>query len=194
MVLASYSLLGGVHLLGCGGGGASGGVAASTEAHLREAEALERKRRYDRARDRYQRAVDEAPDAASAGFAAHRFASALAFWGELPAARAMLEIAVERAPRRASAWHDLGILRAQLGDRRAAEDALRRAASLAPGDPRPPIALAALLLREGRCGEARAIYRRLLAADPPEKTRKLLGEALAYIDRLEAGGGCRRTP
>jgi cytochrome c-type biogenesis protein CcmH/NrfG len=38
----------------------------------------------------------------------------------------MLETAVDRDPGRAGAWHDLGVIRVQLGDLAGAEAALRR--------------------------------------------------------------------
>lgn len=138
--------------------------------------------------------MERAPDGASGAFAAHRFASALAFWGEIEAARDMLELAVARDPRRASAWHDLGIVREKLGDRAGAEAALERAMELAPDDPRPKVALAALLVKSRRCEGARALYRRLLASDPPEKVRKAIGRALAYIDNMAARGLCAAEP
>lgn len=181
MMGASYLVIGGGHLTGCGGRQAASEAPRKTRALIAEAERYERARRYDLARARYQEAVDSAPTPESGGFAAHRFASALAFWGELEAARTMLETAVARDPERPSAWHDLGVIRAQLGDPGGAETALRRAVDLARGDPRPRVALAALLVKTGRYREAEAEYRRLLDFDLPPRMREAIERALELL-------------
>lgn len=179
---ASYPVAGTWHLAGCGGARKPAGPSAETRELIAAAESHERARRYDLARVAYQRAVDAAPDPTSGGFAAHRFASALAFWGELAPARAMLETAVARDPSRASAWNDLGVVRAQLGDTAGAEVALRRAVDLAPADPRPRVALAALLVKTGRYREAEVEYRALRSDfDLPPRMRDAIDRALELL-------------
>lgn len=181
MMGASYLLIGGVHLAGCGGARAPAEAPSQTRELLAQAESYERARRYDLAREQYQKAVDTAPTNRSAGFAAHRFASALAFWGELEAARAMLETSVARDPKRTSAWHDLGVIRVQLGDTRGAEVALRRAVDLAGDDPRPRVALAALLVKTRRYREAETVYRQLRDLDLPPRLRAAVDRALELL-------------
>lgn len=179
---ASYLVAAAPHLTGCGGAQKPEEPSAETRRLIAEAETQERARRYDLARVRYQKAVDAAPTPASAAFAAHRFASALAFWGELEPARAMLETAVARDPGRASAWHDLGVIRVQLGDLAGAEMALRRAVDLARGDPRPRIALAALLVKTHRYREAEVQYRELRDNfDLPPRLRAAVDRALELL-------------
>ena len=178
---ASYLVTAGLHLTGCGGPERDVEAPSRTAELIDEAERHERARRYDLARASYQQAVDTAATGRSGGFAAHRFASALAFWGELEPARAMLETAVARDPRRASAWHDLGVIRAQLGDLAGAETALQQAATLAPRDPRPRVALAALLVKTGRYREAEREYRRLLELELPPRIRSAIERALALL-------------
>lgn len=170
-------------LAGCRGPAARAphAPAAATRSLVGEAEGFERSRRYDLARERYQRALDTAPDPASAGFAATRFASALVFWGELEAARRMLEISVTRDPKRARAWHDLGLVRAELGDAGGGEHALRESVALAPADPRPRIALAALLVVGRRYAEAVAEYEALLAMELGEPRRRAVERALELL-------------
>src|SRR5690606_26255862 len=132
----------------CGGAppAAEPGPAPATAALLERARAEEGARRYDRARALYEQAAREAPDRASAALAWRELASALLFWGELEDGEQALERVVRLDPREVSAWHDLGVVRERRGDRAGAEHALRRAISLAPGDVRPRVALAALLV------------------------------------------------
>jgi len=155
--------------------------AAETAALIERAEGHERARRYDLARAAYSEAVEKAPDPRSGAHAAHRFGSALAFWGELEAGVSMLERAVSLDSKRASAWHDLGIVRANSGDLVAGEVALRKARELAAKDPRPRVALAALLVKTRRFTEAQSEYRALLELELPEKTRSAILRALELL-------------
>ena len=149
---------------------------------IRQAEGHERARRYDLARASYRDAAAAGTDDHSRAFAAHRFASALAFWGELEEARQELETSIRLDGSKPGAWHDLGVIAAKLGDFVNSEVALRKARGLAPADARPRIALAALLVRSRRFTEARSEYVALLDLEIRGKTREAIGRALELID------------
>jgi eukaryotic-like serine/threonine-protein kinase len=159
----------------CGGGRPEArepAVAEVTTEWIERAHAAERERRYDRARQAYQRAIAGAPDDFSRGHGHRELGRALVFWGEYEAGQEALERAVALRPGDAPAWHDLGIVRHQLGDLTGAEAALTRAAALAPRDPRPRIALAALLWNQERLTEALAQYDALAGLELPEAVRE----------------------
>lgn len=168
----------------CGGGAAPARPrpAPATRARLAEAHAAERARRYDRARELYLRAAREAPDRASRALAWRELGSALIFWGELAEAEGALARVVALAPREVSAWHDLGIVRARLGDAAGGERAFRRAIALAPEEPRPRVALAALLVRQRRWDDALAEYRALERLELPDATRRAVGRAIELLE------------
>jgi Flp pilus assembly protein TadD len=170
-------------IAGCGGAGAPRGPSAGTRAAVARAEEHERARRHDLARAEYERAIAAAPDRDSEVFARIELASQLAFWGEIAEAVAQLEAVVALDPKLARAWHDLGILRHQLGEDAGAQEALERAVSLAPRDPRPRIALAALLWQRGDRAGARAQYEALLELDLPPRLREKVEWALQQLSR-----------
>ena len=173
----------------CGGAApepAEPGPAPRIAALLEEAREAERVRRHDRARALYEQAVREAPDRTSEGAALRELASALLFWGEVEAAGQALERLVVVAPDEVSGWHDLGIVRARRGDPAGAERALRRAAAMAPADPRPRIALAALLVTGRRWDEALAEYRGLQRLRLPERMRRAVARAIELLEAERA--------
>lgn len=149
---------------------------------LEAAESAERARQHEEARRHYERAVAAAGADGPGRALAHReFGETLASWGELPAAAHQLEAAVAARPDDASAWHDLGILRHAAGDLAGATAALQQARSLAPTDPRPRIALAALYWRTGNRAAASAEYTALLALDLPVHVRAKVRWALQTL-------------
>lgn len=160
---------------------------ASTRSLIDQAHRAERARRYDRARVFYQRAVDTAPDRASELAALGELASALLFWGELGHGAAVLERVVALAPGQVSAWHDLGVVRARLGDVAGAERALERAIALAPDEPRPRVALAALLVNQHRWDDALAQYHTLEKLPLPARTRRAVARAVQLIEAVRTG-------
>ncbi len=85
-------------------------------------------------------------------------AIALAGLGRLDEAIAILRDAVERAPRVASAWRNLGCLLERAGDLDGAIDAYRRALALEPTG--SPELLALCLARTGRRSQAAALLRK----------------------------------
>jgi Flp pilus assembly protein TadD len=173
-------------LLAVACGSAAPRPSPSTRATVERAHGHERARRPDLARAALQRAVAGAPDAASEAYARREYASALAFWGELPAAIGELEAAVRLAPGEPAAWHDLGILRNATGDRAGAAAALREARRLRPADPRPRIALAALLWQDGDRAAARAEYIALRGLDLPPRLRAKVDWAIAELGKPPA--------
>jgi Flp pilus assembly protein TadD len=160
---------------------APAGPAAPVRAEVDRADAAEQARRHDLAREHYQRAIALAHDADSIGFARHEYAETLVTWGELPGARAQLELAVAAQPGDASAWHDLGLLRHHAGDDPGAIAALARAEQLAPRDVRPRTALAALYWRRGDKASAAREYRGMLALELPDRLRAKVEWALAEL-------------
>jgi Flp pilus assembly protein TadD len=157
------------------------GPAASVRAEVTAAETAEQARRHDVARAHYERAVALATDPDSVAFARHEYAETLVSWGEAPAARAQLEIACTANPDDASVWHDLGLLRHHAGDDPGAIQALSRAEQLAPRDPRPRTALAALYWKRGDKTRASHEYRGLLALELPDRVRAKVEWALAEL-------------
>lgn len=175
---------------GCGAGGAPQArepvVAPVTLQWIERARAAERGRRYDEARAAYERAIAEAPDDPSRGHGLRELGRALVFWGEYESGRDALERAVALSPGDAPAWHDLGIVRHHLEDPAGAETALARAVELAPADPRPRIALAALLWNQQRHAEALAHYDTLAALELPDALRDKVEWARTTLrERLE---------
>ena len=170
----------------CGGGRAEAPErrepAASTRAILVQAREAERARRYDQARELYLRAAREAPDLASQAVAWRELGSALIFWGELDEAARALSRVVALQPNEVSAWHDLGIVRARLGDPAGGERAFRRAISLAPDEPRPRVALAALMVRQRRWDDALAEYRALQRLELPDSIRRAVERAIRLLE------------
>jgi predicted CXXCH cytochrome family protein len=90
-------------------------------------------------------------------------ALALSDAGEVEHAIAELREAVRLNPRYADAWRNLGLALAAQNDLNAASDALTRAETADPADPRIPYARATVLARLGRAGEARAAAERALS-------------------------------
>ena len=160
---------------------AAAGPSAATLAAVDHADDLERTRQHDQARAAYEQAVAAAPDRPSEVYARLELASQLAFWGEIAAAVSQLETVVGLDPAQTRAWHDLGILRHQLGDDPGAQSALEKAVSLAPDDPRPRIALAALLWQRGDLAAARAQYQALLRLDLPDAVRTKVQWAIEQL-------------
>jgi Flp pilus assembly protein TadD len=158
------------------------GPAPETRAAIERAEDAELHRDHATARARYEDAIAHAPDPPSQVFARREYASTLEAWGEVPGAIAQLEAIVAIDPKHAPSWHDLGILRHAQGDDLGATVALRTAATLAPTDPRPHIALAALLWRNGDRAGAAAEYHVLLGLDLPERVRTKVEWALHQLE------------
>ncbi len=150
---------------------------------LLQAESAERRRDYATARALYQRAKEAASTSLDRARVGRQFALTLVFWGEYRAAQRELAAVVRLRPDDAPSWHDLGIVRHRLGDEAGAEQALRRAVTLRPGEPRSRIALAALLARARRWPAALVEYRALLRLRLPARVRAKVAWAIRAIER-----------
>ncbi len=157
------------------------GPTPQVRAEVAQAETAERARRHDLARGHYEPAIALAADPRSAAFARHELAETLVTWGEIAEAHRQLEAAAAASPDDASIWHDLGIVRHHEHDDPGALAALGRAVQLAPDDPRPRTALAALYWSRGDKASASREYRALLALDLPDRLRAKVQWALAEL-------------
>jgi len=171
-------------------------------AEVRDAETAERARRHDLARARYEKAIADAKDPESIGYARGRYGETLLTWGEYAEGTKQLEQSVAAYPNDPAPWHDLGLVREQTGDLQGAVDAIQHAEQLAPTDWRPRISLAELRWNLAtRCYKAapphehcaalveatRAEYRALLELSIPDRLRAKVRWALEQLDRPYAG-------
>ncbi|HEU0036887.1 MAG TPA: tetratricopeptide repeat protein [Kofleriaceae bacterium] len=166
---------------GCGGRAAPKQPVPVVQSELDQAEAAERMRRHDIAREHYERAVASARDPQSVGIANREFAETLATWGEYDQSIAHYERAVAATPGDPQAWNDLGLVRFKVGNVAGAVTALERARGLAPGDFRPRRNLAAALWASGDKARAAAEYRAMLELDLPGPLRKKVEWALEQL-------------
>ena len=154
-----------------------------TRREVAAAEEALRRRDYDGARAGYARAIANAPDGASEAFARRELVDMLILVDERKAAADELTRVTVLRPDDPRAWHDLGIVRHSLGDIDGAATALGKAKSLAPDDPRPRIALAALLWERGDKPAAKREYEELLALDLPPRIREKVEWAIGELSR-----------
>lgn len=166
----------------CGGGQRPPVTAMATHEHVQRGEAAERSRAYDEARAHYQVAVDTAPDPGSRAFAARKFGRALIFWGELDNGARQLSLSLDNDRNDPGTWHDLAMVEFSRGNVPQAETAFRHAKRLAPGDPRPRIALAAMLWKSGQLAPALVEYRALAKLDLPPKLASAVAWAIARLE------------
>ncbi|HVV82684.1 MAG TPA: hypothetical protein VHE35_06370 [Kofleriaceae bacterium] len=157
------------------------GPSPATRAAITEAEDALSRRDHTASRAAYDRAVAQAPDAASEAFARKERASTLLLWDDLPAAADDLARVTVLTPGDPAAWHDLGIVRHSLGDDDGARVALEHARALRPRDPRPRLALAALAWSHGDRAGAAAEYRALAELDLPDRLREKVEWALKQL-------------
>jgi tetratricopeptide (TPR) repeat protein len=161
------------------------GPSMAVKAEIERAEAAEQARQHEVARAHYERAISNAHDPQSAGFARREFAETLATWGEIEAARDQLEQAVAATPDDAIAWQMLGIVRAskEVDDIPGAFAALERAKQLAPRAWIPRRDLAVLHWKLGHRAEALAEYRGMLELDLPLRLREKVKWAIDQLAR-----------
>ncbi len=159
-------------------------VAVTTwQQELALAQQAERERRHFDARAHYQAAYRNATTAQAHADVARQFADTLLSWGEFADAQTQLELVVSHQPNQAAAWHDLGMVRHRLGLPAGAEVALRRAIGVAPAEPRPRIALAALLWSNHRLVDALREYQALRQLALPAAVRNKVDWAIAQLSR-----------
>ena len=175
---------------------------ASDQVHVEidKAEAAEKQREHQIARQHYEAAVAAAVDRGEPrgiGFARRELGETLATWGENAAAAAQLEGAVAAVPDDAVAWQMLGILRTKLGNIPGAFAALERSKALAPRAwiPRRDLAVLHWSRGEGRTADpdpavasghraaALAEYRAMLDLDLPERLREKVEWAIDVLSK-----------
>lgn len=178
-----------VVVVACAGRSATPRAPSDTvRVEIERAETAERARRHDLARVHYERAVAAARDPASIAFARREFAETLATWGAIAEAIVQLEGSIAARGDDPAAWHDLGILRHKQDDHAGAVTALERARTLAPRDPRPRIALAALHWKTGDGARALVEYRGLLELDLPSRVREQVEWAIERLANPQPEG------
>jgi tetratricopeptide (TPR) repeat protein len=127
-----------------------------------------------------------------------------AHWGELELAEPRLAEAVRRDGKNASAWHALGLVRAQQEDLAAAAKAYQFGLSADPQALENRIGLATLALLQAEPAEALKHYDAVVAARPKFADAELgrsfallqlgrLAEADASLERAESLGANRRA-
>lgn len=161
------------------------GASATTRRELAAAETALAAKDYDRALAAHDRAVTGAPDDASRALALRERADTRLLTGDLTGGADDLAALAALRPRDAAAWHDLGVVRANLGDRAGAAEALTRAKTAAPDDPRPRLALAALRWADGDRAGARLEYQALLALDLGDRVRAKVEWAIGELRDAE---------
>ena len=147
------------------------------------AQQAELQRAHVEARAYYQAAYQHAPNDHAHAQVARQFADTLLSWGEFTEAQTQLELVVTHQPSQAAGWHDLGMVRFRLGLPAGAEVALRRAVALVPGEPRPRIALAALLWANHRGADALREYQALRHLALPIAVRNKVDWAITQLSR-----------
>jgi Flp pilus assembly protein TadD len=147
------------------------------------AQQAELKRQHFEARAHYEAAYQHANTAPAQATVARHFADTLLSWGEFADAQTQLELVVLHQPNQAAGWHDLGMVRHRLGLPAGAEVALRRAVTLAPTEPRPRIALAALFWANHRPADALREYQALRHLALPAAIRSKVDWAIAELSR-----------
>lgn len=160
----------------------SPGPHVSVQTLLKAAEDAERKRDYNLARQLYQQAIDDAPDAQSAAIANREMASALVFWGEYEGAEARLRASLAHDETQARVWHDLGLVQDHQDKPTDALTSLEIAVSLAPKAPRVRIAYAALLVKQARFSDAIIQYEALLKLPIPPRIESAAHKALLLLE------------
>lgn len=158
------------------------------------AQQAERKRAHFEARAHYQAAYQAAPTAQAHAQVARQFADTLLSWGEFTEAQTQLELVVTHQPSQAAGWHDLGMVRFRLGLPAGAEVALRRAVALMPREPRPRIALAALLWANHRGADALREYQALRQLALPAAVRSKVDWAITQLSKATETDGPQITP
>lgn len=167
-------------------GGRTPAPSAPVRVEVEKAETAEKARKHDEARKHYQAAIASAKDPASIAFARREFADTLISWGEYPEAIVQLEGAASAKGNDPSLWHDLGLLYHNAGDDHRAIEALEKARSLAPEDPRPRVSLGVLRWKRGDLAGARAEYQGLLELQLPDRLREKAEWAVKELTKLLA--------
>lgn len=159
---------------------------AAWQSTLSQAQRAERARQHAQAQQLYETAERQADSAAARAEVARQFADTLLSWERFSDAEAQLQRVVANTPMAVAAWHDLGMVRFRLGLPAGAEVAFRRAVALAPADPRPRIALAAMLWAQHRAADALREYQALQALRLPDAVAAKVAWAIQQLTAAQA--------
>ena len=176
-------------LLACGAKKpAVSGPSEAVKRDIERAEKAEENRDHNVARKYYERAIDNATDPVSIGYARREFAETLATWGEIESALGQLEKAVAATPDDPIAWQMLGIVRASaaIGDITGAFAALEKSKELAPRSYIPRRDLAVLYWKVGRKKDALAEYKAMLELDLPTRLRDKVEWAIVQLEKPDS--------
>lgn len=86
--------------------------------------------------------------------------------GDVNGARASFEVAIQKNPRQADAYHYLGLVQEQTGQKDEAERSYRKALELSPDLEESAINLAAILVESGKFGEAARLMKSAAEKNP----------------------------
>jgi tetratricopeptide (TPR) repeat protein len=173
-------------LLACGARGPStAGPSKTVKLWVERAEKAEENRDHEVARKHYERAIANAKDPVSIGYARREFAETLATWGEIDSARGQLEKAVAASPDDPIAWQMLGIVRASdaIKDIPGAFEALEKSKTLAPKSWIPRRDLAVLHWKVGHKKESLAEYKAMLELNLPTRLREKVEWAIEELEK-----------
>ena len=100
--------------------------------------------------------------------------------GDLNGARAAFEAAIQKNPKKADAYHYLGVVQDQSGQRGEAEKSFRKALEIDPNLEESATDLAAILVEAGKLDEAAALMKKAVARNPRNAALRVnLGMALS---------------
>ncbi|HVJ91044.1 MAG TPA: tetratricopeptide repeat protein [Labilithrix sp.] len=121
----------------------------------------------------------EGPAAASNGDEVKRGIAALNA-GDINGAKAAFEVAIQKNPKQAEAYHNLGLVMDQMGKKAEAEKNYRKALELSPDLEEPATNLAAILVESARHDEAVSLMKKAIAKNPKNAALHVnLGTALS---------------
>ncbi|HEY5923126.1 MAG TPA: hypothetical protein VIV11_15710 [Kofleriaceae bacterium] len=176
-------------LLACGANKpAVTGPSELVKRDIERAEKAEENRDHNVARKYYEKAIGNAKDPISIGYARREFAETLATWGEIESALGQLEKAVAATPDDPIAWQMLGIIRASdvVHDIPGAFTALEKSKQLAPRSYIPRRDLAVLHWKLGHKQEALAEYKAMLELDLPTRLRDKVEWAIEELEKSDS--------
>jgi Flp pilus assembly protein TadD len=100
--------------------------------------------------------------------------------GDLNGARAAFEVAIHKNPKQADAYHYLGLVQDQTGQKAEAEKSYRKALELQPDLEESATNLSAILVEGGKLDEAAALMKKSVAKNPKNAALRVnLGMALS---------------
>lgn len=100
--------------------------------------------------------------------------------GDMNGAKAAFEVAIQKNPKQADAYHYLGVVNEQSGQKADAEKNYRKALELQPDLQESAVNLAAILIEGGKFDDAATLMKKAIAKDPKNASLQVnLGMALS---------------